>query len=114
MSEVLLIDMVLDAPAHQLTQLCRGNRIKLHRGAGELLRPGVRLLSRARRQIPLLHLFPRNRWTFEVDLGTCCIPAQLGLDVAGSITAGGIQIAKVVDVGRLVLRLDFRLRNEGT
>jgi hypothetical protein len=87
--------MALDALAHESTQLVGRDRVELDRGgAAEFLRPGVGLLRRPRRQVPLLDLCAGDRRSLEVNLGTGRIAPKLGLDVARRVDTGRIEIAE--------------------
>jgi len=64
----VLINVPLDAFAHEPTQLSRRNRIQLDRRALKFLGAGVRHFGRASGQIPLFDLLPGYSYTLEVDL----------------------------------------------
>src|SRR5262249_8256929 len=74
--EFPLIDMSLDAVAHERTQVLGGDGVEFDdRLVAEFLLPLVGMLAlrvrlgRPRRQVPLLDLIERNCYTLEMNLG---------------------------------------------
>src|ERR1700730_11997622 len=84
--KLMRVDVSADTVTDKLAQPYCWDRVELHRGvAAEFLRPGVCLLGRARRQIPLLDLLSRYSWTFKMNLGAWRISTELCFNITGSI-----------------------------
>src|SRR5687767_11530070 len=98
--------MSLDALTSQFAKLVGRDGIQLDGRAEELLRPRIRRLGGPGGpggQVPHLDLLASNRRAREVNLRQRGIAAKLRFNVASSIYAARIEVAKMVDVRWLAL-----------
>ncbi len=100
----------LDGVADQLAKPARFDCIELHGYVAVIFCPAVGLLGRPRRQIPICNLLFRDRQPLEMDLGFRRQRPQRLLDFLAGIDAGGVEVAKVVEINRAMQPADVLCR----